>query len=122
MTPLIIGLSYDNYAAAMFLPLHTEPVAVGIVVKNPLAIPLLMTKFTLVWQFTSGHTPSSTPLLSPKSPLSPSLLSSTAAGTTYNNARGFPFSEEKPAASCQVIEQIELNPNEQRMVRTCRWG
>ena len=105
----------------MFLPLHTEPVAVGIVVKNPLAIPLLMTKFTLVWQFTSGHTPSSTPLLSPKSPLSPSLSSSsTAAGTTCNNARGFPFSEEKPAASCQVIEQIELHPNEQRMVlRTC---
>ena len=91
---------------------YAEPVAVGIVVKNPLAIPLVMTRFTLVWQFSTGSTPSSTPsstpLLSPKSPLSPS--------SAAHNSRGFPAIEEKPAASCQVIEQIELNPNEQRMV------
>ena len=103
------------YDKLIFFSPLVEPVAVGIVVKNPLAIPLLMTKFTLVWQFTSGttpsSTPSSTPLLSPKSPLAP--LSSLAAA---NNSRGFPTSEEKPAALCQVIEQIELNPNEQRMV------
>ena len=84
----------------------TEPVAVGIVVKNPLAISLLMTRFTLVWQFTTS---SSTPLMSPKSTLSPS-------SSVIDNDRGSPPSEERSDASCQVIECIELNPNEQRMV------
>ena len=85
---------------------HAEPVAVGMVVKNPLGIPLLMTKFTLVWQFnspsSSSHSPS-TPLLSPK-----------ASGRSSGGDS--PTSQARPAASCEVVEKIELMPNEQRMV------
>ena len=82
-----------------FCFLAAEPVAVGMVIKNPLGIPLLMAKFTLVWQFTSPSSSSS------------SSSSPTSGGDSPSSSRG-----EKPAASCDVLEFIELKPNEERMV------
>ena len=86
-----------------FLLPSAEPVAVGLMLKNPMGIPLLMTHIALMWQFM------------PSSSSTSSLLSPTSKTTPIPHG-GSPTSEERPAAVCEVLEQIQLQPNEQRMV------
>ena len=87
----VVGVSVD----VMIFVVAIESVAVGVVVKNPLkGIPLLLTNLCLVWDGTPITTPSSPP------PRSPSTASQS----------------QQPAALCEVVKRVLLQPEEEKMV------
>ena len=73
------------------LPHPPEPVSVGLVLKNPLKVPLQMTNMVLIWSHTTPDSSNSS----------------------------FVVSEEEgpsPRASCDVLDSVLLKPEEERMV------
>ncbi len=74
--------------------LSTEPVSVGLVLRNPLKIPLLMTNVALIWSY-------STP------------------GTSVSSLPASNEERPPPEASCDVLDTVLLKPEEERMVYSC---
>ena len=70
--------------------IFAEPVSVGLALRNPLKIPLLMTNVALIWSYsTPGTSVSSLPASNKERP---------------------------PEASCDVLDTVLLKPDEERMV------
>ena len=75
----------------------SEPIAVGLVLKNPLRIPLLMANLTLTWKFSSS-------------------LGGNPSVSFFTASSDAPPTSSPPEANCEVIESVVLKPGEEKMV------